>query len=78
MEVNEIFNEINVLNIDKDSILVIYVDVSAQPPSKVGKICKKVVKRIKPLLKKRNIKFFLIPQRDGKKAVTFGVIKKIE
>ena len=71
----ELIKEINVLTIDKDSILVIYVDISKIHPSDADNHINKTIEKIELPLKKRNIEFFLIPQRDGKNAITFGSIK---
>ena len=67
--------KVNILTIDENSILVVYVDVSHMQPSEVDQFCKKIQKPIQSVTKKRNADFLLIPQRNGK-TITFEVIQK--
>ena len=67
--------EINILNIDKGSVLAVYVDISNMPPSEVDHHINKIMKVMKPVFKKRDIECLFIPQREGRN-ITFEAIKK--
>ena len=67
--------EINILNVDENSIVVMHVDIAGFPGIDADKYLEKMSRKIEPIFKKKKIDFMMIPFRD-EKYITFEVIKK--
>lgn len=67
--------EINILNADENSIVVMHVDIEGFPGIDADKYLERLSRKIEPMFEKKGVDFMILPFR-GEKFITFEVIKK--
>jgi hypothetical protein len=67
--------EVNILNVDENSVVVIHVDVTALSSHDIDLYATKIMKQINPVFKKRGADIIVVPFRGEPKS-KFEIIKK--
>ena len=68
--------DVNILNIDENSIVVFHVDITNISVDFVDQYMKKLIKNVAPFFKKRDSDLIVMPYKNGKKMIDIDIIKK--
>ena len=69
--------EINILNVDENSVVVVHLDITTISNRDIDSYVAKIMKLIKPVFKKRGADIIVVPFRGEPKS-KFEIIKKNE